>query len=605
MPESTKASTRPGKFDSEASYRVVSAAPTLAAARRVLPLPPHIDLADWIESAVILPPEHATPGLVQLWPHQKGIASAISDPEIEKVVVQKAARVGYSLLLGGVVGSFIANDPAPILCIVPTDGDAKNFVTDQLESVFDASPSLRGRLNDSKRNRLLYRKFAGGWLRVVAAKSPRNLRAHTARVVVFDEIDSFDISSGKEGNPIQLGIKRSDTFRNRKIILGGTPVDKDTSHVIREYEASDRRVFEIPCPHCGERFELLWRHIKWDESDGSDAHAECPHCNGSIEESEKASIVARGEWRITRPDVKGVAGFRLNALIAAGNPAATWPKLAAEFLKAKRSPDTLKPFVNTVLGEGWERREGEGLDESALAKRSEPFGLQSIPDDVRLLTCGVDVQAWGFEVLVAGFGADRTYVLHYDTIHGDPHGDEAWRDLDSFLRSRWKHPLGAMMGLEAVAVDSGDGNLTQTVYGFTRPRFGRRIVSTKGHEGKRALIEKSNKPGLYVLGVDTGKQRVHELIAAPDVLKFSADLPPRFYEEIAAEYVVTEHKNGFPRKVWKKHVGARNEALDCLVMALAVRGLVALDLQQRENVLRGIAEPAPSVIHSKWMRGER
>lgn len=566
--------------------------------------PPNLDLAAWIEGNIILPAgASATPGPVRLWPHQSGIADAICDPAIEKVVVQKAARVGYSLLLGGVIGSYVANAPAPVLCILPVEQDAKNFVTDQLESVFDASPALRGKLSEGKRNRLLYRQYPGGWIRVVAAKAPRNLRALTAKVVIFDEVDAATVTA--EGDPVALGIKRSDTFADRKIILGGTPIDRETSHVIREYESSDARVFEIPCPRCGVPFELLWEHIRWDEDEPETAHAECPHCGGHIEESEKPAVVAAGAWRATNPDVKGVAGFRLNALIST-IPAATWPKLAAEWIKAKRSPDTLKPFINTVLGQGWEHREGEGLDEHALAKRAEPFGLQSLPGDVRVICGGVDVQAWGFEVLTVGFGADAISVLDYRTIHGDPLGDEVWKDLDGYLKTRWRHELGGAIGFDAVAIDSGDGNLTQTVYSFTKPRFGRRIVSTKGHDGNRPLIEKSSKPGLYVLGVDTGKARVHSLLAEPGHIRFSADLPARFYEEVCAERVLTVFKHGRPKKVWEKVRGMRNEALDCLVMALGARQLCAVDLTHRENVLRGVAStPAPTVFRSKWMQGIR
>lgn len=567
--------------------------------------PPNLDLAAWIEGNIILPAgASATPGPVRLWPHQSGIADAICDPAIEKVVVQKAARVGYSLLLGGVIGSYVANAPAPVLCILPVEQDAKNFVTDQLESVFDASPVLRGKLSEGKRNRLLYRQYPGGWIRVVAAKAPRNLRALTAKVVIFDEIDAATTSS--EGDPVALGIKRSDTFADRKIILGGTPIDRETSHVIREYEASDRRVFEIPCPRCGAMFELLWEHIRWDEGRPETAHAECPHCAGHIEESEKAAVVAAGAWRITNPDVKGVAGFRLNSLIAAGNPAAAWPKLAEEFLKAKKSPETLKPFVNLVLGQGWEQREGNGLDESALANRAEQFGLQALPRDVRVICGGVDVQAWGFEVLTVGFSAEQVFILDYRTIHGDPLGDDVWKDLDAFLKSRWRHELGGAIGFDAVACDSGDGNLTQTVYSFTKPRFGRRIVSTKGHDGNRPLIEKSSKPGLYVLGVDIGKQRIHDLLAGDAHIRFSADLPARFYEELCAERVVTTFKHGRPKKTWVKTTGTRNEGLDCLVMALSVRELCAIDLTHRENTLRGVAPAtAPTVFRSKWMQGIR
>lgn len=53
-------------------------------------------------------------------------------------------------------------------------------------------------------------------------------------------------------------------------------------------------------------------------------------------------------------------------------PNAAWGKLAVEFIIAKRSPDTLKPFINTVLGEAW-RDESEGLDDADLMGRVEPI----------------------------------------------------------------------------------------------------------------------------------------------------------------------------------------------------------------------------------------
>ena len=73
-----------------------------------------------------------------------------------------------------------------------------------------------------------------------------------------------------------------------------------------------------------------------------------------------------------------------------------------------------------------------------------------------------------------------------------------------------------------------------------------------------------------------------------------------------AERVLTVFKHGRPKKVWAKVRGMRNEALDCLVMALGARQLCAVDLTHRENVLRGVAStPAPTVFRSKWMQGIR
>jgi phage terminase large subunit GpA-like protein len=79
---------------------------------------------------------------------------------------------------------------------------------------------------------------------------------------------------------------------------------------------------------------------------------------------------------------------------------ASWGKLAVEFLAAKGDPATLKPFVNTVLGQGW-RSQGDEIDEGAL--RTGDFSLEKIPADVLMLTAFCDVQADRLEVTYCGW----------------------------------------------------------------------------------------------------------------------------------------------------------------------------------------------------------
>jgi len=188
-----------------------------------------------------------------------------------------------------------------------------------VEPIFSASPALRGSLSDdvadeAERNTLLHRRFAAGSLKVVAAKAPRNLRSHTARVLIVDEADACE--TGAEGNPIRLGERRTLFFADRKIIIGSTPLFEDLSHVLRAYTASDQRVFECPCPACGAFTEIMWAHIEWEAERPETAAFRCAHCEELIEERFKPQMVAEGRWRATRPEVEGHAGFRLNALVS-------------------------------------------------------------------------------------------------------------------------------------------------------------------------------------------------------------------------------------------------------------------------------------------------
>ncbi|MFP3740754.1 phage terminase large subunit family protein, partial [Burkholderia sp. SIMBA_019] len=78
---------------------------------------------------------------------------------------------------------------------------------------------------------------------------------------------------GNEGDQIALGTKRSETFWNRKIVLGSTPTVKGYSRIEKSFAESDQRFFFVKCPHCGEQQVLEWggpdtpHGMKWDKDE--------------------------------------------------------------------------------------------------------------------------------------------------------------------------------------------------------------------------------------------------------------------------------------------------------------------------------------------------
>ena len=246
--------------------------------------PERLTLSEWISREIRLPEGLcAAPGPMRLYPYQREIADAIGSGEYERVTLQKAARIGFSALVAAAIGHFCTNDPSPILCLLPVESDAKDFVRSDLEPLFAASPALRGVLSDAptvgqrgkRRDTMLSRFFPGGSLKIIASHAPRNLRRHTARCLFIDEADAME--AGDEGSPIDLVIKRTLTFSDRKIIMGSTPLDEETSNICRSYAASDMRVFETPCKACGTFTEILWQHIEWPPGEPEKAAYRCPH----------------------------------------------------------------------------------------------------------------------------------------------------------------------------------------------------------------------------------------------------------------------------------------------------------------------------------------
>ena len=574
-------------------------------AMQALRPPPDMATAEWIEAHIYLPQTaSALPGRMTLWPYQTGICDALDDPAIERITVLKSARIGYTALLTGIIASYVANAPAPILAVQPTADDARDYAVD-VEQIFEASPGIRGLLADEAdetgRSTMLNRRFAGCSLKFLAAKSPRNLRRHTAKVLIMDEIDGFEISP--EGDPIELATMRTMTLRDRKIIAGSTPVF-DFGPATRLYDKSDKRIYECPCPSCDEFSEIKWTEIRWDEGDPDSAHWVCLNNGCIVEERQKPAMVAAGRWRATAPDVKGHAGFKVNALISP-HFNARWGKLASEFREAKKTPETLQTFTNLVLGEPW-KTEGDHLDESELFARREPFTLDAMPADVLFLTVGVDCQDDRLEVVITGHGKSDLFILDHRVHWGPVDGDSVWIELDDLLCERWQHPNGGTIGIDAACTDSGDGGHSEIVTGFTRPRYAPRVVAVKGVAGfSRAILQKSGTKGqlLWLAGVDAIKSQLFNRISRKDGIRFGDTLQQIYFEQLTSERRVVRYTRGVPVARFEREKGKRAETLDATCYAWAARQLIGMNVDVRAAELSTVAAPkrGATVIKSAWL----
>jgi phage terminase large subunit GpA-like protein len=575
--------------------------------------PPRLSLPDWAEKEFRLSERSsAQPGKFRLWKYQRGWLDAIGDPAIPRVTLIKAARVGFSKCLMATIGGYAANNPCSVILLVPTDDDTRRYAVDEIEPSFDESPILRplikrGRLDG--RNTLVMKAFAGGGsLKILAARSPRNLRSHDAKVLLIDEADAMDVTA--EGDPISLAEKRTLAHPDRKIVVGSTPTVEGISLIERLYGESDQRVFEVPCPKCGTFKEILWQDIRWPDGEPEKAAFYCQNCDSFVDERYKATMVADGEWRATSKDAKSHAGFRINALVSLFANA-SWGLLAQEFLKAKRAgPVELQVFANTVEGRVW-KTSLDSLDETAIMQRAESWSLSQIPSDILAITAGIDVQNDRLEITILGWSQTTPFVLGHLVIWGSTLDDTTWAELDELLRSQWPHPRGWRMRVDAAAVDTGGTGTgpesrTQQVYNFCGPRLSRRIYAVKGLGGPQQIWRPSKKSGgvrLFIVGVDQLKAEIMERLAAepfldstgapcaenigcgrnPSAMRISADLPDEWFEQVTAE-------RRFIRYVRRRAViefrpirsGIRNEGLDCLVYAIAARRGVRIDFDKRK-----------------------
>ena len=525
------------------------------------------------------------------------LAEAFVDPDIERVTLQKGTRLGFTALCAAYLGYIVLVSKKTVLYVLPTENDARGFMVDDVEALFEATPVLQGQLMSPAvarhdRNTLLHRLFPGGSLKVVAGKSPRNFRRHTAENLIVDEADAIEVSG--EGDPIGLAERRTLSFPHRKIIIGGTPIDASTSHVLRSYNESDRRVWECPCPHCGAFTEIMWEHIEWEHGRPETAAFRCPHCKELIDESQKEAMVRRGRWHITAPEVKGHAGFRLNSLVSLLANCA-WPKLAAEFELVKDNEVRRKVFVNTTLGQAW-NDEDAGHTDVDLISRVEDFSLDKIPPEVLALVAGGDLGEDRTELSIFGVTREgHILVLSHETIWGSPEDDHTFRELRELLRRRFKHPGGGVLAISLCILDAGYAQ--DRVIDFCQTQRRNPVVLPgKGASGMTRpawqMTRTKNRKRLLILGVDALKSEIYNRLARGRTIRFSNTLPPIYFEQLLSERKVIHYTRGRPEARFERKVGVRAETLDCLTYGFAARAAYTFNFDDREAALN-VQTPAP------------
>lgn len=577
-----------------------------ARARRVWRPPPKLSLSEWADEYFYLSAESsAEPGRWHTLPYQRGIMDAITDPAVEQVSVMKSARVGYTKCMNAAIGYHMHQAPCPILVVQPTVDDAKGYSKEEIAPMLRDCPVLSQIVFEDAEeagprdsgNTILHKRFPGGVLSMVGANSGAGFRRVSRKVVVFDEVDGYPPSAGSDGDQIKLGIKRTEYYHDRKIIAGSTPLVAGGSRIERLFEQGDQRRYYVPCPECGHLDFLVFREsdrghwMQWPPNKPEEAYFVCSLNGCVIEHDKKREMVARGEWRAEKPS-EGHASFHIWAAYSY-SPNATWGQIAAEFLEAKHNTETLKTFVNTVLGETWKER-GDAPEWERLYQRRESYAIGSVPEGVKFLTAGVDVQKdrWVYEVVGWGEGK-RSWSIDSGVIPGRTESEEEWTRLDEILNRQFGN-----MPVLCLAVDSGYN--TQMVYNWARRFPMSRVIATKGVTSAKVLIGSPTAVDVTVrgkrlsrgykvwpVGVDVAKAELYGWLRLD---KPSAEAPypagychfpeygEDYFKQLTAEHLVTvTTRTGFTTHEWQMIPGRENHFLDCRVYARAAAALVGLD----------------------------
>lgn len=561
-------------------------------------------------------------------PYLREPMDCATDKTTEITVMMCSSQVGKSEYLLNVMGYYSDQEPSPQLMLQPTVENAEAFSKERIDPTFRYSEGLKDKIEEGKEGRGSSRKssstirmkhYPGGYIAMVGANSPAGLASRPIRVLLGDEVDRYGYT--KEGDPLKLAIQRTTNFHNRKICLVSTPTIHEHSKIEEWFLKSDQRHYHVPCPFCGSLQILKWSQVKWKRDDRGNhkprtAHYECEHCEKKIRDTHKFDMLKAGTWIADKPEVKGIAGFHINSLYS---PWVKFSKLVEEWVEVNKSRDKkgLMEFINLKLGEPWVENESD-IDYEYLHKNRREYYNADLHDNTLLLTAGIDFQPDRAELEVVGWGIGReSYGVEYKVFMGSPSSQLLWDQIDEYLKRTWEFKDGRSMSIAAACLDSGDGNYTEHIYRFTKPRENRRIFSIKGRGGAGVPFvskpTRSNRLGtaLFTIGVDSGKADVMARVRiedeGPGYCHWPRDAEKgytlEYFKGLLSEKLEFKYVNGQTKVSWKKVV-ERNEPLDCRNYATAAMEIVNPNfewLAQDDNRVNAFSAKEKTTIRRRRM----
>lgn len=557
-------------------------------------------------------------------PYLKWLLDRYADPAVRKIVCQKSAQIGWTqAVICNLLGYFVHIKRTTAMVMFPKEGSARNFDLEKFRPMVESTPALAAILPVRSRSadvKTLFKKFIGGFIKFVGSNSIGDVKSTSARDLIVEEPDDCNLNLRGQGDAIALLTERGKTYRDMKMLIGGTPSIEGVSSIAAEMEMSDKNYWEVPCPECGHFQRLIWKQVQWNKDPAlahpvlrhhkpETARYACCSCGALWTNAQKNAAIHRGK-AVPTAEFRGVVGLYLNELYSLFSESAL-DRLVEKYLIAhheaeKGNPGDMIAFTNASLGLPY-RYKGSTPEVTELKEKAKPYSLGTIPHGGLLLTMGADVQHNRLHLIIRAWGPDEeSWLVWREEIPGntvDPK-DKCWTELEERILRRWPHERGWQIRCSAATIDSGDGQTNDAVYLFVRRMKGKGPVVLAGKGSSQADAEifskarasidtnkggtKASRYGIrpYMVGGDKAKDlllgeagRIKMPGTGPGRFHYPEEMPEEYYRQITSEVKVPRWDSAKGRRivpsrtaknmlVWVKKTGVRNEDLDCEVYAL-------------------------------------
>lgn len=536
-------------------------------------------------------------------------------------------------------------DPMDMMVVCPTMLDARDFGIRRIDRLHRHSEEIgKMLLPSADADNRFDKQYTTGMLFTLAWPTPSQLAGKPIGRIVLTDRDRMPDDVEGDGEPYDLASKRTTTFGSYAMTVAESSPSREVSNpkwipqspheappcegILKLYNRGDRRRWYWPCPHCYGYFEGMFKHLEWDDVDGTNkeraatVRMKCPHCGEAIHPDYREDMQAWGIWlkdgqgidkngRVFGPEPRtSIASFWLRGVAAAF---ASWKGLVETYLNANDeyertgSEEALKKFYNNDLGEPYYPKSQNDLRlPEVLKARAEKLGERKVPKGVRFLVALVDVQKNMFVVqvfgILPGLKFDMVLVDRFEirkSKRTDDDGEHLWVKPNTYVED-WdeitEHVIereyeldddsGRFMGIKFTGCDSGGrAGVTSMAYSYYRKlreaNKHRRFILLKGDPSP-------NQPRARITYPDSNKKDMKAgargdiplLLLQSNLLKDDLDgrldcLEPgkgmyRFPDWLSDSFFSELCAEIRTEKGWENVSGLRNEATDLSYYAIGL-----------------------------------
>jgi phage terminase large subunit GpA-like protein len=362
-----------------------------------------LDIVDWCERYMVLPPSYAIPGPFSIKSSRYMIAPlrAIADPDVREVTTCKGIQTGGSLVTEAAILWAISNAPAPMMWTQQSDEDAKEHCRGRFNSLMRHCKPVRDLLPTGNRHDMTTTEvWFGDFFLLVNGANKNNLQSKSIRWKFNSECWLWEQGLMKQAKGRVSAYERAGTSK----VVNESQGCVSGHDFEREWLSGSQEEWAVPCAGCGKLHKLDFfgrmagdekkrACVVWDpEAVGERGRFDeqrvrdsvrwvCPSCGHEHEDSART----RARWNDGGGYLAGIPGsikrrsFRWNSLTGH-----SLGDMAVEFLNASIFKQSgmiapMRDFYMQRLAEFWKTEEEVQVEKTELKLGA--YRLRDIADN--------------------------------------------------------------------------------------------------------------------------------------------------------------------------------------------------------------------------------